>query len=111
MYILEILSHSPESCPLGNSEKLEIMMRWFQKMNALAAKHGIKIITVLTDRWGHTSWAMYETPSMAAFLKLELEPEFMARITFNHIEKRVVTSEKETLGFFIDYKKLKSVEN
>jgi hypothetical protein len=43
---------------------------------------------------------------MEAFAKLELEPEFMARATFNNIEKRAVTTAKETLDFFAKYKKL-----
>ena len=75
-------------------------------MDALAAKHGVKVMGVWTDRWGHTSWATYEVPTMEAFAKVELEPEFMARVTFNHIEKRIVTSAKETLDFFAKHKKL-----
>jgi hypothetical protein len=106
MHVIEIVSHLPESCPLGNPKKLELMISWLENMDVLAAKHGIRVLGVWTDRWGHTSWAAYETPSMEAFAELELEPEFMARVTFNHIEKRTVTSAKETLVFFAKYKKL-----
>jgi hypothetical protein len=105
MHVIEIVTHSPESCPLGNPEKLEIMIKWLQNLDALAAKHGINVVGVWTDRWGHTSWAAYETPTMEAFAKLNLEPEFMKRVTFNDIETRTVTSSKETLNFFADYKK------
>ena len=51
MHVIEILTHSPESCPLGNPKKLEIMMNWLEKIDALAAKHGIKVVGVWTDRW------------------------------------------------------------
>jgi hypothetical protein len=106
MQIIEIVTHSPESCPLSNPKNQKIMTSWLENIDALAAKHGVKVLGVWTDRWGHTSWAAYETPSMEAFAKLELEPEFMARATFNNIEKRAVTTAKETLDFFAKYKKL-----
>lgn len=105
MHVIEIVTHSPESCPLGNPQKLELMINWLENMDALAAKHGVRVVGIWTDRWGHTSWVAYEAPSMEAFAKLELEPEFMARVTFNNIEKRAVTSAKETLAFFAKYKK------
>jgi len=105
MHVIEIVTHSPESCPLGNPEKLEIMMDWLNNLDALVAKHGISVEGVWTDRWGHTSWVAYKTPTMEAFAKLSLEPDFMKRVTFNHIETRAVTSAKETLSFFANYKK------
>jgi hypothetical protein len=43
---------------------------------------------------------------MDAVAALQAEPEFMARVTFNHIETRAVTSASETLAFFAKYKKL-----
>jgi hypothetical protein len=106
MHIIQIIKHSPESCPLGNPKELEVVMRWLEQIENIAAKHGIKVIGVWTDRWGHTSWASFESPNMEAFAKFELEPENMARVTFNHIETKVVTSAKETLTFFTQYKRL-----
>jgi hypothetical protein len=43
---------------------------------------------------------------MEAFSKFELEPENIARVTFNHIETTVVTSAKDTMSFFTQFKKL-----
>jgi len=105
MHVLQIYSHSPESCPIGNPKNLQIMMDWLKKVDTIAAKHGLRVVGIWTDRWGHTSWATYETPTIEAFAKLSLEPDFMKRVTFNHIETRVVTSAKETLSFFANYKK------
>lgn len=106
MHILQVIRHSPESCPLGNPEKLDVMMQWLEKIEGIAAKFDIKVIGVWTDRWGHVSWAVFESPNMEAFSKFELEPENMARVTFNSVETKVVTSAKETLSFFIQYKKI-----
>ena len=104
MHILQIISHSPESCPLGNPQNLEIKMNWLKTIETSAAKHGITVLGVWTDRWGHTSWAVFETPNMEAFKRFELEPENMARVTFTHTETILVTSAKETLTFFKEYK-------
>jgi hypothetical protein len=71
MHIMQIIKHSPESCPLGNPKKLEVMIRWLEQIESIAAKHGIKVLAVLTDRWGHTSWAFFESPNMEAFSKFE----------------------------------------
>ncbi len=106
MYVLQTLRHSPESCPLGKPENLQTMKTWLETVDALAAKHGIKVVCVWTDRWGHTSWVVYETPNMDAFAKFELEPENLKLVTFNHIETKRVTSAKETLAFFKQYQKL-----
>jgi hypothetical protein len=105
MYVLQIIKHSPESCPLGDPKKLDIMMNWLEEIEKIANKHEIKVLGVWTDRWGHTSWAVFESPSMEAFTKFEVEPANMLRVTFNHVETKVVTSAKETLAFFAEHKK------
>lgn len=105
MYVLQILKHSPESCPLGKSENLQTMKTWLENLDTLSAKHGIKVAGVWTDRWGHTSWIIYETPNMDAFKAFESEPENIKVVTFNNIETKRVTSAKETLAFFNQYQK------
>jgi hypothetical protein len=107
MHILQVISHSPESCPLGNPKNLEVKMIWLKNIERSAAKYGIKVLGVWTDRWGHTSWAVFETPSMDAFKQFELEPENMARVTFTQTQTIMVTSVKETLDFFNEYKNKK----
>jgi hypothetical protein len=105
MHVLQVISHSPESCPIGNPKNLEIKMNWLQSIESSAAKYGIHVLGVWTDRWGHTSWAVFETASMDAFKQFELEPENMARVTFTQTQTIMVTSAKETLAFFNEIKK------
>ena len=106
MNIIQIISHSPESCPLGNPKNLDLIMDWFEKVGSIAAKYDVKVIGVWTDRWGHTSWAIFEAPSMEKFFKFELEPVNVARVAFNSVETRMVTNAEESLSFFTQYKKL-----
>jgi hypothetical protein len=105
MYILQVYTHSPESCPIGNRKNLLAMEEWFKKVDALAAKHGIKVIGIWTDRWGHKSWAVYDIPSSEDFEAFEQEPENLAKVTFNDVETRTVTLPSQTLAFFAQLKK------
>ena len=48
MNILQIISHSPESCPLGKPKNLELKMQWLESLEKNAAKHNIKVVGVWT---------------------------------------------------------------
>jgi hypothetical protein len=100
MYILQIYTHSPESCPIGNRKNLLTTMDWLKKVDALAAKHSVKVVGIWTDRWGHQSWAVYEAPHMEAFEEFEQEPENLAKVTFTDVDTRTVTVPSQTLAFF-----------
>jgi hypothetical protein len=63
-------------------------MNWLQRIEYSAAKHGIAVLGVWTDRWGHTSWAVFDAYSMEAFKKFELEPENMAQVVFTQTETK-----------------------
>jgi hypothetical protein len=104
MHVMQIITHSPESCPLGNPQNLATKLNWLEKIESLASRYGIKVLGVWTDRWGHTSWVVYQTPNMETFAKLEVEPEFIAMVTFTTIETKMVTVKNETLTFLKTYK-------
>ena len=105
MHILQVYTHSPESCPIGNSKNLQITEDWLKKVGALTTKHGIKVVGIWTDRWGHKSWAVYDSPNMEAFEEYEKEPENLAKVTFTDVETRMVTVPSQTLAFFAALKK------
>ena len=105
MHILQIYTHSPESCPIGNPKNLQTSIAWLKKVNVLAAKNNIKVVGIWTDRWGHKTWAVYYAPNMEAFELFEQEPENLEKITFTEVETRIVTVPTETLMFFERIKK------
>ena len=105
MYILQVYTHSPESCPIGNLQNLQTTMNWLKKVDTLASKHGIKVVGIWTDRWGHRSWAVYDIPDMASFENFEQEPENLAKVTFTNTETITVTIPSQTLAFFEKIKK------
>jgi hypothetical protein len=92
---------------LGNPKNMDIKMKWLENIERLASKYDIKVVGVWTDRGGHKSWAIFESPDMDAFRKFELEPQNLARVIFTSIENTIVTSAKETLAFFSECQKLK----
>ena len=100
MLILQTMTHSPESCPLGNPANLDTAIRWLENLEPSAARHGIGVVGVWTDRAGHVSYAVFDVPSMEAFTRFEVAPENIPVLTFNTVEKKVVTPAGETLAFF-----------
>ena len=106
MHILQIYTHSPESCPIGNPKNLQTSMDWLKKVDILAAKYKINVVGIWTDRWGHKSWAVYEAPNIETFGAFEQEPENLEKIKFTEVETRIVTVSSETLTFFERIRKL-----
>jgi len=100
MHILQVYTHAPESCPIGNPKNLQITRDWLKKVDMLATKYGIKVIGVWTDRWGHQAWAVYDTPNMEAFEAFEQEPEHLNRVPFTDTQTKIVTTVPETIAFF-----------
>jgi|GEM_PF-2578470 len=39
MFILQTMQHASESCPLGNSKSLNIVIKWLENLENLTAKY------------------------------------------------------------------------
>ena len=100
MLILQTMRHSPESCPLGNAANLDTAITWLENLRPAAARHGITVLGVWTDRAGHASHMVFDAPSIEAFTRFEISPENIPILTFNTLDKKIVTSAEETLAFF-----------
>lgn len=98
MLVLQIAKHSPETCPAYDKKNLATTVNWYEKLEAITAKHKTKVVEVLNDHPGHTIYAVYETPSMDVFMGLMMEPEWMAPLAFCTSEIKPVFSAKETLA-------------
>jgi len=98
VFILQIAKHSPESCPAYEKKYRAMTVNWYETVESLAAKHKVKVIGVWNDHPAHAIYAVYDAPSMDAFLELTMEPEWMAPMAFCVGEVKPVFSAKETLG-------------
>jgi hypothetical protein len=80
------------------------MIQWFENLENLTAKYDLKVVGAWIDRAGHTSYVIFDVANREAFANFEMDPQNIPVITINTIDKRVVTSIKETLTFFKEYK-------
>jgi hypothetical protein len=95
MYVMQISAHTPESCPVFNEHTKEVAVVGLQKMEALLAKHGVKLTGMWNDHGAHVVYNIYETPSMDAFMEASMEPEMMDWLSFNTVETKVVFGMQE----------------
>jgi L-rhamnose mutarotase len=97
MLILSVMKHAPETCPAYNPKYRQITRNLYEKAESLAAKHGVKLIGIWTDHPQHTAYSVMEAPNMETFMKLMMEPEIMAGLSFCTAYTTTVLSQKEAL--------------
>ncbi len=95
MYAMRISRHSPDNCPMFEAKYKDTFLNVVERHEALAAKHGIKIIGAWVDSPAHTVYAVYETPSIEDLIGYTMEPEMVAAMNFQTSEIRPLTTTKE----------------
>ncbi|MFY9606416.1 MAG: DUF3303 family protein [Thermoplasmata archaeon] len=98
MFVLQIAKHSPETCPASDPKYRAMTLKWYEKIEGLAAKHKVKVVGAWNDHSGHAVYAVYETPSLDAYMQFQMEPECMAPLAFNTCENIPVLSAAETVA-------------
>jgi hypothetical protein len=95
--IVRISRHSPENCPMNNEKMKKLTLEAVEKLPTLAKKHGIKPV----GRWSvfpeHLIIQVFETPSIDAFMKFQMEPEIMKWVANNTIETKIAMTQEETM--------------
>ena len=92
MHVMVISTHSPESCPVFNKDVQKTADAVIQEFPELLVKHGVKLVGSWSDLGAHTSWDVYETPSLDAFWAYVSEPRMVDWLTFSTCEIRMVNS-------------------
>ena len=95
MYVMQISTHSPESCPAIHEEYKKGTQALLQQLDSLMAKHGVKLAGSWNDLGAHTIYNIYDTPSLDAYWAFLSEPQLMGWIGFNMVENRVVLGFEE----------------
>lgn len=75
---LVISRHSPENCPMCNEKARKVEMEYFNKIEGLMKKHGIKNLGGWSVYTEHLSVFAVEAPSLDAWQKCGMEPEVLA---------------------------------
>jgi uncharacterized protein with GYD domain len=105
MFVMQIIKHAPEQCPVYNPKYLDGTIKWFEKIESVASKNGVKVIGSWTDHGTHTTYSVFETQSMDNIMKLAMEPEFAAGFAYNTIQTFPVFAANEVLGLLKQAKK------
>jgi hypothetical protein len=82
MLFMMVATHSPESCPALNPKFRAATLTWFEKIDALSQKYGIKNIGFWNDHPGHTVYNVFDAPNLDAVMGLSMEPEYHAMLGF-----------------------------
>jgi len=101
MYVMQIDTHSPESCPAFNKENKKTTVYLMQQMDSLLAKHGVKTAGMWTDHGAHTTYTVYDTPSMDAFVACMMEPNMEKWLAFSTVETRMVMGAEEVTAMLL----------
>lgn len=83
--------HSPENCPIFVERTRKIALAFTEKMDALAKKHGVKVVGFWAAMPEHLSISIYEAPSLEAFQNFSNEPECLAWSSWNTTKTRIVS--------------------
>jgi hypothetical protein len=92
---LLISKHSPENCPMFNEKTRKVYMQYLSKRDRLLKKHGIKMAGWWNIHLKHLMIAALEMPSLDAFQKFAMEPEFNALTAFATYEIYMASTMEE----------------
>ena len=100
MLFLITMTHTPESCPGNDPEKLEESIAALEKSESVAKELGMKIHFLLADLLGHTMYALVETDNADALQRSFGEipfPQDFVVTPVGHL-KDMIEQVKETLS-------------
>jgi len=82
MYVMQVTTHPADQCPAHNSKYRDLTVNWYERIESLSAKFGVKFVGSWDDHPGHTVYVLYETPSMDNLMALFMDPEASAPMSF-----------------------------
>jgi hypothetical protein len=88
---------SPENDPMFNEKARKVSMELMSKRDGLLKKHGIRELGFWAIPTEHLVIIVDEAPSLDAFQKLLMEPEFIAMTAYCSIETKVAMSSAEAM--------------
>ena len=95
---MQVSTHPAELCPVHESKYRAITVNWYEKIESLAAKHGMKFIGSYNDHYMHDVYVLYDTPDMNTFMEFSMEPEMMVMANFCKTRVFPVFDHKTTLS-------------
>jgi hypothetical protein len=82
MNVMQVTTHPAELCPTHESKYRDLTINWYEKIEGIAAKFGVKFVGSYDDHPAHTVYVLYDTPSMDNFMAMMMDPEASAPMNF-----------------------------
>lgn len=92
--------HTPQNCPMFNAETRKVYANWLAKMQEIAQKHGIKLLSACTVLSEHLTVTILEAPSLEAIQRANTEPEFFALNMVDTTELKLAMNMEEAVKIF-----------
>lgn len=98
--ILCIAKDQVQNCTLFNAQSAKVLSDWFAKAPEINQKYGIKMLANCTVVSEHLSIMIFEAPSLDAFQRAIMEPEYFALNKIGTWEFKLALSGEETMKLF-----------
>jgi hypothetical protein len=98
MLVMSVSKHNPEACPAIEPKFRGAYIEAFEKHESLAAKHKVKIVGSWVNPASHTTFIVYDTPSMDNLMSLTAEPAMMGAMTFQTSVMKPLVPVKDVLA-------------
>jgi len=82
MFVMQVTKHPAEVCPAYSKKFLPMTLNWYEKVEAVAKKHGVKFHGSWDDHTAHVVYVLYEAESMDQIMAMMMEPEQMIMLSF-----------------------------
>jgi hypothetical protein len=91
-----ISRHTPDNCPAFHEKHRKSTVELISRMDSLTKKYGIKLLGSWTDFPEHIIYMVFEG-SLDAMLKLQMEPCIMDWLSWNTMDRRIMSTNEEIL--------------
>ena len=98
MYAMQVTTHPAELCPTHNPTYRELTVSWYEKIESIAERFGVRFVGSYDDHPGHTVYVLYDTPSMDNLMSMLMDPEAAAPLSFCQARVFPVLDHQQTLG-------------
>lgn len=62
MLVMQVSKHPADLCPAYNDKYRALTVGWYENIEPISAKHGVKFLGSYDDHAAHTVFAMFDTP-------------------------------------------------
>lgn len=74
MLVMQVTKHPAELCPAYHDKYRDPTVSWYENIEGIAAKFGVKFMGSWDDHAAHTVYVLYETPSMDNLMAMMMDP-------------------------------------